>query len=71
MQETFLLVRKIESLLLDSANDKDVSIPEKIRDLYEGDINFRKLKLHLQMLPDAVKSTPLNGIPIREVTRVL
>ena len=27
--------------------------------MYEGDIDFRKLKLHLQMLPDAVKSTPL------------
>ena len=38
MQETFLLVRKIESLLLDSANGKDVSIPEKIRDLYEAEV---------------------------------
>ena len=70
MQESFLLVRKIESLLLDSANGKDISIPEEIGNLYEGDIDFRKLKLHLQMLLDAVKSTPLDGLAICEVTRV-
>ena len=33
-------------------------------------IDMQKLKLHLQLLPDAIKSMPLDGIPIREVTRV-
>jgi len=33
MQGSFLLVRKIESLLIDSANGRDVSIPEEISDL--------------------------------------
>ena len=70
MQKSFLLVRKIESLLIDSANGKDVSIPKEISDLYKDDIDFRKLKLHLQMLPDAVKATPLDGIYVRKVTRV-
>ena len=31
---------------------------------------MEKLKLHLQLLPDAIKSVKLNGIPIKEVTRI-
>ena len=46
MQGSFLLVRKIESLLTDSANGKAVSIPEEVSDLYRNDIDFRKLELH-------------------------
>lgn len=61
MQESFLLVRKIESLLIDSANGKEVSIPKEVSDLYKDDIDFQKLKLHLQMLPDAIKCTPLDA----------
>lgn len=38
--------------------------------MYKDDIDFQKLKLHLQMLPDAVKATPLDGIYVRKVTRV-
>ena len=34
------------------------------------DIDFRRLKLHLQMLPDAVKATLLDGIYVRKITRV-
>ena len=70
MQGSFLFVRKIESLLIDSANGKGVSIPKEVSDLYGNDIDFRKLELHLQMLPDAVRATPLDGIYVREVTRV-
>jgi len=36
----------------------------------KDDIDFQKLKLHLQMLPDAVKATPLDGVYARKVTRV-
>lgn len=36
-------------------------------DLYK---DFQKLELHLQMLPGAVKCTPLDGMYVREVTRV-
>ena len=63
----FLLVRKIESLLIDSANSEDVSIPEDISDLYKDDIDFPNLKLHLQMLPDAVRATPLDGVYVCKV----
>ena len=31
---------------------------------------MEKLKLHLQLLPDAIKSVKLNGIPIKEVTQI-
>ena len=30
---------------------------------------MQKLKLHLQLLPDAINLMPLDGIPIREVTQ--
>ena len=37
---------------------------------YQSDIDFQKLKLHLQILPDAIKAVPLNGIQIRQVTLI-
>lgn len=70
IQESFLLVRKIETILLDSANGKAVSLPQEICSLYQKDIDFPKLKLHLQMLPDAIKAKPFDGIHIREVTKI-
>ena len=38
--------------------------------MYQKDIDFSKLSLHLKMLPDAFKAVPLDGITICEVTRV-
>ena len=38
--------------------------------MYERDTNMQKLKLLLPLLPDAIKSVLLEGIPIRKVTRV-
>ena len=38
--------------------------------MYQKDFDFSKLSLHLKMLPDAIKVVPLDGITIREVTRV-
>ena len=60
-------MQKIESMLLDSANGKDVSIPPQINQIYEADIDMKRLLLQLKMLPDAVKS---NSTRILEVTRV-
>ena len=37
---------------------------------YRKDIDFNKLVLHLKMLPDAIKVVPLDGMQIREVTKV-
>ena len=69
LQENFLFIRKIETLLLDSANGKEVVVPQDIC-MYQKDIDFSKLSLHLKMLPDAIKAVPLDGITIREVIRV-
>ena len=69
-QENFLVVRKIEDLLLNSANNKPVPLPEELCSLYHKDIDFEKLKLHLQMLPDAIKAVSFDGIQIREVTKI-
>ena len=66
-QDNFLLVQKIEGMLLDSANGKDVSIPPKIDQIYKDDINMERLLLYLKMLPDAIKSYSTR---ILEVTRV-
>ena len=38
--------------------------------MYKKDIDMEKLKLHLQLLPDAIKSVDLNGVRIKEVTRM-
>ena len=60
-------MQNIESMLLDSANGKDVSIPPQINQIYEADIDMKRLLLHLKMLPDAIK---FNSTCILEVTRV-
>ena len=68
LQESFSFVRQIEKLLLDSANAKSASLPEKVKSTYHQDIDMDKLKIQLKMLPDAVKVTPMYGIPIKQVT---
>ncbi len=70
-QQNFLFAQTVEKLLLDSANGKSVAITEKIQEMYNGDIDMKKLKLHLQMLPDVIKCSLLDGISIKKVTRVL
>ena len=69
-QKNFLFVQSIENLLLDSANGKAFSLPEDISTLYQNDIDMTKLNIQLQMLQEAINSTPLDGIRIREVTRL-
>ena len=70
LQESFSFVRQIEKLLLDSANAKSASLPEKVKSIYHQDIDMYKLKIQLKMLPDAIKVTPMYGIPIKQVTRI-
>ncbi len=69
-QQNFLFTQTFEKLLLDSANGKSVAITEKIQEMYNGDIDMQKLKLHLQMLPDVIKCSLLDGISIKKVTRM-
>lgn len=69
-QKNFLFVRSIEELLLNCANGRAFSLPEDFVTLYQKDIDMAKLTIHLQMLQDAIKSTPLDGILIREVTSI-
>ena len=54
--------------MLDSANAKSVNLPEKMKSIYHKDLDMDKLKIQLQMLPDAVNATPLYGILIKQVT---
>ncbi len=68
--KTSFFAQTVERLLLDSANGKSVAITEKIQEMYNGDIDMQKLKLHLQMLPDVIKCSLLDGISIKKVTQV-
>ena len=54
-QGNFLFIREVESMLINSANGKAFSIPLKLKELYNQDLDFDKLSLQIQMLPDAVK----------------
>ena len=64
-----LIVQNIEQLFLEYANGRAYLTPQEIG-LYKKDIDLSKLNLHLQMLPDAIISTPLNGFHIKEVTKI-
>ena len=69
-QQGFSIIRKVEHLILDSANAKEVVIPDEIHTFHNADIDFEKLELQLQLLPDAIKAVPLQGIAITQVTKV-
>ena len=57
-------------MLLDSANGKKFAIPEEIFTLYDADIDFQKLGLQLQLLPDAIKAVSPQSISVTRVTKV-
>ena len=69
-QENFLFARQTEELLLSSANAKPVNLPERMKSIYCNHLDMDKLMVQLRMLPDAVRTTLLNGIPIKQATRI-
>lgn len=70
LQPSFDHVRNIEAVLMGSANGKAATLTNEFVSLYADDIDMEKLKLQLNLLPDAVKTVSPNGIRIREVTRI-
>ena len=64
-QKNFIFIQKLEILLLASANGRLVTLPKEIIEIMKK-YQHTKLKFHLQLLPDAKKSMPQDGIPIRE-----
>ena len=56
--------------MINSANGEPVNLPDDMMEMYKNDIDMEKLKLHLQLLPDAIKLVNLNEVPIKEVTRI-
>lgn len=70
-QKNFLIVKQIEKMLINASNGTDFDVPQELCDLYQRDVDFLKLKLHLQMLPDVVQSTSQNGISLKEVTSIV
>ena len=54
-QDNFLLVRNIETILINSANGNPCSFPETFKTTFGNDIDMQKLSLQIQLLPDAIK----------------
>ena len=63
-------MREIEKLLLDSANAKSISLPEKMESIYHEDLDMNILEFQLKMLLDIIKVTPMDGLPIKQLIRV-
>ena len=68
--KSFSFVRQIKEVLLDNANAKCASLPEKVKSTYHQDIDMDtlQLKIQLKMLPNTVKIITMYGIPIKQVT---
>ena len=56
--------------MINSANGEPLHFPDEVMETYKNDIDMEKLKLHLQLLPNAIKSVNLNRVPIKEVTQI-
>ena len=54
-QPTVGILEKVETLLLDSANQKSPEIPTDVKELYRNDLDFERLSIQLKMLADALK----------------
>ena len=54
-QPTVGILEKVETLLLDSANQKSPGIQTDVNELYRNDLDFERLSIQLKMLPDALK----------------
>ena len=54
-QKSLEVPAAIEKLLLNAANDEEWDIPEIIQSTYPTDLNFKKLKNQLSILPDITK----------------
>ena len=68
-QSNFLFV-SIKGLLINSANGESVHLPNEVMETYKNDIDMEKLKLHLQLLLDAIKLAKLNEVPVKQAYTV-
>ena len=70
-QPTLLLLKKMETILIDSCNGKKVELSPTIQKLYQEGLNIEKLKLQLSMLPDVISIVNKDAnMGIHHVTRV-
>ena len=71
-QPTFGIMGEMESMLVDSCNEKDKNGNyENFEEMYKGDIDMNKLKIQLSLLPDVLKtSNEEHKMGIKKVTMV-
>ena len=69
-QKDLKVVLELESILIKAANGEKPEISRDVKSLYANDLDFDRLKNQLSMLPDLVRDTKLDGIPVKQVTRV-
>ena len=62
-------IMKIEQLLLDTCNG-DYSTSSSFSDYLEGDVDYERLKVHLSMLSDLIKTVYKDSIPVKKVTDI-
>jgi len=55
-QESFKLLSEIERILISACNGSIVQPSDRLRELYQPDIDFQHLSVQLAMLPDLVKA---------------
>ena len=67
-QEDLKVVADMESLLLDSANGMNPSIPQVITAMYTRELDEDRLATHLKMLPDVIQQyNAYSGFVIKKV----
>ncbi len=69
-QKDLKIVTELESILLNSSNGNVPEISKDVQDMYAKDLDFSRLNTQLNMLQDLVKNTPLDGRPVKRVTKI-
>ena len=72
-QPTFMILRDIEKLIVESCNgtDSEVKLPSTIDSMYATDLKLDSLKIQLRMLPDLVRTANKDHeMQIRKVTSI-
>ena len=72
-QQDLHIIGKMEQLLLDACNGEDSSTSNSFSDVMhylKGDVDYDRLKVHLSMLPDLIKTVYKDSVPVKKVTNL-
>ena len=70
-QPTYMILKEMESLLIDSCNCKHTAISSNFKNLYAKEFNFDVLAAQLSMLPSVITAANMDcNLRIKKVTSV-